>query len=87
MEPYKKFLVPLNFNKLNLFIHSNSLTQKATNAPHFISQYDPPAPKEIMVPKMWTDLSVLSGSIGASIKPENAFQERKEKLNHFQRCQ
>ena len=49
---------------------NNSLTQKATNAPNLISQSEPPATKEIIVPKMQTDLSILSGTTGSSITPE-----------------
>ena len=41
------------------------LTKKATNAPHLISQSDPPGPKGMMVPKMITDISVLSGATRA----------------------
>ena len=52
MEPYKTFLVPFDYTKLNPFMRNDSLKKKATHAPHLISQSNPPAPKEIMVPKM-----------------------------------
>ena len=62
-------------------------TQKATNRPNLITQSEEPPQKEIMV---LTYLSVLSGVTGAtvaSVTPENASQERKEKSNHLQRRQ
>ena len=80
MEPYKTFLVPFDSNKLNLFMRNNALTQKTTNAPHFISQSDPPASKEILVPKMRTDISILSGATGASITPGKLITGKKRKL-------
>ena len=64
-------------------------TQNVTNAPHLISQSKPPALDEIMVEKLQSDLSVLSGakrSTRAIIIPEKTFQERKVILNHLQRC-
>ena len=44
--------------------------QKVTNAPNFISQSEPPAPKEIMVnPKMRTNISILLVATGACVTP------------------
>ena len=80
MEPYKKFLVPFDSTKLKRFWRNDSLTEKATNAPHLISQSEPPEPKEIMVPKMRTYLSVLSRATGASITPEKRIPRKKVKI-------
>ena len=45
-------------------------SQKVPHAPNFISQSEPPAPKEIMVnPKMQTDVSLLSVATGDSVTP------------------
>ena len=68
-----------NFWK-NTFPKESIKTQKVTNGPNFISQSEPPAPKEIMVDKLLTDKSVMSGvtrAIGAILTPEIAYQERK----------
>ena len=53
-----------------------------------MSQSEQPAPKEIMAEKLRTDLSVYGSTVatGASIMPENVFQERKGILNYLQRC-
>ena len=53
-------------------------SQKVTNAPSFISQSEPPAPKERNTnTKIRTNISVLSVVAGASVTPGNASQERK----------
>ena len=44
--------------------------QKVTNAKNLIIQYEPSAPKEIIVEeKMRTDVSILSGETGAIVTP------------------
>ena len=51
-------------------LHKESIkTQKVTNAPKLISQSEAPSPKEIMVDKIRSDISVLSGVTGASVTP------------------
>ena len=61
-----------------------SLTQKATNAPHFIIKLETPAPKEIMVPKMRIDLSLLFVATGASITPEKLIQIKKREIKSLE---
>ena len=61
-----------------------SLTQKATNAPHFIIKLETPAPKEIMVTKMRIDLSVLSVATGASTTPEKLIQIKKREIKSLE---
>ena len=46
---YGKHTLPKEYTK----------TKQVTNGPHLIIQQEPPAPKEIMVDKLLTDLSVF----------------------------
>ena len=53
-------------------------TQKVTNASNVISQSEPSSPKLIIVDeKMGTDVSILSGAIGASVAPEKRIRNNK----------
>ena len=59
-------------------------TQRVTNAPNFIVQSEPPAPKEIMVGnKIWTDVSILSGVIGSSVTQEKLITRKKHNMKSF----
>ena len=52
-------------------------TQKVTNAPHLISQSELPQPKEIILDKIRTYLSIFSGETGASIIAEKHIPRKK----------
>ena len=39
-------------------------TKNVTNRPKSITQSEAPAPEEIVLEKLWTDLSVFSGETG-----------------------
>ena len=55
-------------------------TKKVTNAPNFIRQSEPPSSKEMMVDKIRTDLSVLSGVTGPSVTPERIIPRKKRNM-------
>ena len=59
----------------------SSNTQKFTNAPNFISQSEPPAPKMIILgDKMWTGFSLFYVGIGSSVTQENIIPRRKSNM-------
>ena len=58
-------------------------TQKVTNGPNLITQSESPAPKVIVVDKLWTDISVNSGLTGetrASVTPEKRIPRKKRNI-------
>ena len=63
-----------------IFTLKSIKTQKATNAPHLISQSEPLSSEEIMVPKMQTDLSVYFLEKEAILPPETCIPRKKPKV-------
>ena len=56
-------------------------TKKVINAPNFISQSEPSAPKVIIVDnKMRTGASILSEGTGASVTPEKLIPKKKSNM-------
>ena len=58
-------------------------TQKVTNGPNLITQSEAQEPKQIVVDKLLTDISVDSGLIGetrASVTPEKCIPRKKKNI-------
>ena len=71
-----------NFLK-NILPKESTNTKKVKNATNLISQSEPPAPKYIMVEKIRTDISVLSGVIGDIVTPEKHIPRKKGNMKQL----
>ena len=74
----EKFVSPIP--RRNTLPKESTKTEKLTNTPNFIIQSEPPAPKEMMMEEIRTDLSVLSGVIGASVTQEKSIPRKKSNM-------